>query len=86
MALKSKRSAADTSRGGKKKTPSFTGKMRNAGGMATETTQKQHHAVAVETTEARLERKATVADVETFATESLGQMTREKRHRLLYGD
>ncbi len=41
---------------------------------------------AVETIEARLERKAAVADTQTAATGSLGQMTREKRHKLLYGD
>jgi hypothetical protein len=43
-------------------------------------------AASVETIEARLERKATLADTKTFATTSLGQMTREKRHKLLYGD
>ena len=33
------------------------------------------------------ERKAGVADIKTFASKSLGQMTREKRHKLLlYGN
>ena len=40
----------------------------------------------LETIEARLERKASEADGKVFATKSLGQMSREERHRLLYGD
>jgi len=87
MALKSKRPSAGASRDGKKTTLSFSGKMHYAGiVLATKKSSKQHRAVAVETIEARLARKAVVADTRTFATESLGQMTREKRHKLLYGD
>jgi hypothetical protein len=41
----------------------------------------------VETIEARLARKAKIADAQTAAaTPSLGQMTTEQRHKLLYGD
>jgi hypothetical protein len=47
---------------------------------------KRPGAVAVETIEARLERKAAIADGQTAPTESLGRMTREKRHKLLYAD
>jgi hypothetical protein len=86
MALKSKRPATGASRGGKKTTLSFTGKMQHADVLTTKRTLKRSRAVAVETIEARLVRKATVADTKTFATKSLGQMTREKRHKLLYGD
>ena len=86
MALKSKRPAAGASQGAKKKTLSFTGKMHYAGVLTAKKSSKRRRAVAVETIEARLERKATVADTKTFATKSLGQMTREKRHKLLYGD
>ena len=86
MALKSKRPAAGASRGGKKTTLSFTGKMHSAGVTAAKKYSKRRRTVAIETIEARLERKATVADTKTFVTESLGQMTREKRHKLLYGD
>ena len=38
------------------------------------------------TIESRLVKKALVADTRTFMTKSLGQLTREKRHKLLYGD
>ncbi len=86
MALKSRRPPAGASWGGKKATLSSLGKRHDAGAGATKKSSKQPRAVAVETIEARLERKATVADTQTFGTESLGQMTREKRHRLLYGD
>ena len=40
----------------------------------------------VETIESRLERKAVAADVRTAGTQSLGQISREQRHKLLYGD
>jgi hypothetical protein len=86
MALKSKRPAAGASRGGKKTTLSLMGKMHYSGALTTKKSSKRSRAVAVETIEARLERKATVADSKTFTTDSLGQMTREKRHKLLYGD
>jgi uncharacterized protein YaiL (DUF2058 family) len=86
MALKSKRPAAGATRGGKKTTLSFTGKMQYAGVLTTKKSPKRRRAIAVETIEARLKRKATVADTKAFATQSLGQMTREKRHKLLYGD
>jgi len=39
-----------------------------------------------ETIEARLDRKASIADDRTFATKSLGQRSREQRHKLLYGN
>lgn len=86
MALKSKRPAADVSRGGKKTTISLAGKMLYAGVPTTKKSSKPRREGAVETIEARLQRKATEADTKTFATKSLGQMTREKRHKLLYGD
>jgi hypothetical protein len=41
---------------------------------------------SVETIEARLDRKAAIADGKMFAAESLGQLSREQRHKLLYGD
>ena len=86
MALKSKRPSADAKRGGKKATPSFTCKMHPADGLATKTLSKRRRVAPVETIEARLDRKANVADTKTFATASLGQITREQRHKLLYGD
>jgi hypothetical protein len=86
MALKSKRPSAEAKRGGTKTTPSIIGKMHYAGAVATKKSPKRLRAEAVETIEARLDRKATVADNTAFASESLGQMTREKRHKLLYGD
>ena len=42
-------------------------------------------AVQVETNEARLESKAAASDEKTFAGRSLGQMTRQERHKLLFG-
>jgi hypothetical protein len=47
---------------------------------------KRGSAAPAETIEARLDRKATIADGRTFSTKSLGQMSREQRHKLLYGD
>ena len=38
-----------------------------------------------ETIEERLEGKAADADLNALATTSLGQMSREERHKLLYG-
>ena len=86
MALKGKRPAAGASRGGKKATLSLPGKTPYAAVRTTKKSSKRNAAVAVETIEARLERKATEADTKTFAIKSLGQLTREKRHKLLYGD
>ena len=43
-------------------------------------------ATSAETIEARLDRKAAIADGQRPATKSLGQMSREQRHKLLYGD
>lgn len=87
MALKSKRPSAGASGDGKKIAPSLSGKMHYAGVVpTTKKSSKQRRTVAVETIEARLARKAAIADARKFATESLGQMTREKRHKLLYGD
>lgn len=85
MALKNKRSSGGPSQGGNKVAPSFIGQPPQAGVLATQKLSKRRSAGAVETIEARLERKATVADTKTLVTESLGQMTREKRHKLLYG-
>ena len=42
-------------------------------------------AVQVETIEARLESEAAASDEKTFAGRSLGQMTRQERHKLLFG-
>ena len=84
MALKSKRPATGASRGRKKTTLSFTRKLHTADASTVKKSSERRE--AVETIEARLERKAAVADTGTFATESLGQMTREQRHKLLYGD
>lgn len=42
--------------------------------------------VAEETIEDRLERKAAVADTHAVAGTSLGQMSREQRHKQLYGE
>jgi hypothetical protein len=39
-----------------------------------------------ETIEARLDRKAAVADSQGLATKSLGRMSRAERHKLLYRD
>jgi len=86
MALKSKPPAAGASPGATKKTISVTGKMHESGVLTAKKSLKRHRAVAAETIEVRLERKATAADTRTFPPESLGQMTREKRHKLLYGD
>ncbi len=61
-------------------------KRKRPSAVAAKKAPKPPRAVAVETIEARLTRKATVADTKTFTSESLGQMTREKRHKLLYGD
>ncbi len=77
MALKSKRPSVGAKRRGKKTTHPF---------LAVKTSPEQQQDLAVETIEARLARKAADADTTTFATPSLGQMTREKRHKLLYGD
>jgi hypothetical protein len=84
MALKSKRPATGASRGRKKTSLSFTRKLHAADASTVKKSSERRE--AVETIEARLERKAAVADTGTFATESLGQMTREQRHKLLYGD
>jgi len=46
---------------------------------------RKRPAEAVETIEARLDRKAAIADGKMFATESLGQLSREQRHKLLFG-
>jgi len=86
MALKSRRPSAEANRGGTKTTPSIIGKIHYAGVVATKKSPKRPRAEAVETIEARLDRKAAVADKTVFDSESLGQMTREKRHKLLYGD
>jgi hypothetical protein len=75
MALKSKRPSAGATQGHEQISLSRASRMPYSGG-----------AEAIETIEARLERKATVADTRTFAPESLGQTTREKRHKLFYGD
>jgi hypothetical protein len=48
--------------------------------------RKSRAAVPVETIEARLDRKAVVADTQTCSTPSLGQMSVEQRHKLLYRD
>jgi hypothetical protein len=84
MVLKSRRPSAGASRGSK--IASFMGKVHYAGVPVTKKSPKRRRAIVVETIEARLERKANIADTKTFATDSLGQMTREKRHKLLYGD
>jgi len=86
MALKSKRSAAGANLGGKNAALAPTGKLHPAGVLATKTLSERPLIAKVETIEARLERKATLADKETFTTKGLGQMTREQRHKLLYGD
>jgi hypothetical protein len=86
MALKSKRPSSGAGPGGKTTTVSRTGKMRHASVTVTGDSSQRDRPVAVETIEARLERKATAADTTTFVTDSLGQMTRDRRHRLLYGD
>jgi uncharacterized protein YaiL (DUF2058 family) len=86
MALKSKLPLAGASRGGKTTTLSLSGEMQPAGVLAAKKSPKRRRTVAVETIEARLAGKAEVADTKAFATMSLGQMTREKRHKLLYGD
>jgi hypothetical protein len=57
-----------------------------AGDLLTKMLPKQCRAVPVEKIEIRLERKEAVADDETFGTKTLGQMIREQRHKLLYGD
>ncbi len=73
--------------GGKKTTLSLTEKTtRHAGVPTKKKSSKPPRAATVETIEARLKRKATAADTQSFATDSLGQMTREMRHKLLYGD
>jgi hypothetical protein len=87
MALKSKRpTAAGASRGGLKFTHSHAGKVLNQGHYLMKTPGRGRRTAPAETIEARLERKAAVADTKAFATKSLGQMTREQRHKLLYGD
>jgi ribose 1,5-bisphosphokinase PhnN len=86
MALKSKKSPAGAKRSGKKAALSSAGKITHAGVLATRKLIKGRRTATDETIEARLARKATVADKKTFVTMSLGQMTREKRHKLLYGD
>jgi hypothetical protein len=86
MSLKSKRPSGGPSQNGNTGTQSFTGKVHAAGVQATAHVSKPRGAVSVETIEARLNRKAEVADTKTFATKSLGQLTREQRHKLLYGD
>ena len=48
--------------------------------------RRQAKVPPVEDIEGRLERKGADADGRPFATTSLGQMSREERHRLLYGD
>jgi hypothetical protein len=85
MAFKSRRPSAGAGRDGKKTTISVISKTHDAGVLATKTLAKRRRAASVESIESRLERKAVVADSKTFATKSLGQMTREQRHKLLYG-
>lgn len=46
----------------------------------------RHPVVAEETIEDRLQRKAVFADRHSVTGKSLGQMSREQRHKLLYGE
>jgi len=46
----------------------------------------RRQAAQAETIEARLDRKAAVADTQTYTTPSLGQLSPEQRHKLLYRD
>ncbi len=57
-----------------------------AGAPAAKTVAKRGLATSAETIEAHLDRKAAIADGQTFATKSLGQISREQRHKLLYRD
>ncbi len=86
MALKSKPPSAGVSLGGEKTTVSRVINTDAAVDPGTKTPLTRRKLVPVETIEARLEREAAVADTTTFATKSLGQMSLEQRHKLLYGD
>ena len=86
MALKSKRPSTGSSLGGIPPLVSPTSDRHRGGGGLTSQTPSKPSVVKVETIEARLERKAVVADTKAGASESLGAMTRETRHKLLYGD
>lgn len=57
----------------------------SAAAMAARARRQSKLVAVLETTEARLERKAAVADRKIFTTRSLGQMSRSERHKLLYG-
>jgi len=86
MALKISQPPAGAGKAGNQNTVSLAPSILSTGVMATKKFVKPGRTVDVETIEARLERKATVADTKKFDSTSLGQMTREKRHKLLYGD
>jgi hypothetical protein len=86
MAIKSKQPPARPSDLGETVAPSPMEKALEARARASKTLAQGHAPAEVETIEARLERKAAVADTQTLSGNSLGQMTREQRHRLLYGD
>ena len=87
MTLKSKQPPAAPSRDGTYASRSSVSDRHSAGFvLATKKLLRQRRVSSVETIEARLVRKAKIADTKAFANESLGQMTREKRHKLLYGD
>lgn len=57
-----------------------------AGSVLTGSPARHRRVASVETIEARLDRKAADGDSREATTESLGQMSREQRHKLLYGD
>ncbi len=78
---------AGTNRGGSKSGHALpAGRTLFAGAPGAKAVAKRGPSASAETIEARLDRKAAIADGQTFATNSLGQMSREQRHKLLYGD
>jgi len=82
MALKSKPPASDAHHGGKP----IQHDVASNGAPDTKAAARRRQAEETETIEARLDRKAASADGRVFATTSPGQMTREQRHKLLYGE
>jgi hypothetical protein len=73
-------------RGGVHVDTSFSPRESGTGALAEKAARERRVKAPTETIEARLTRKAAVADGKSFPAKSLGQISRERRHKLLYGE
>jgi len=79
--------AAVANRGGRKyRDASSAGKSLVARIPSVKIGAKGGRSTSVETIATHLDRKANIAEGQTFTTKILGQMSREQRHKLLYGN